>query len=329
MKTRKIIIGILYTLIFILVLILGINYYFDSKVLLDREEPTVSAVVSGSNVVVYATDNVGVYAYTYSSKNELPNYWYEANNKKEFEKTLKILTESTYYLWVKDENGNVSNPSEFNLKCKSGKFNGVKDTVYCPYSSIAAYGYKWHVLNDESGYITLFMDANQLPKKNHCDTLPTSEYCYYIDKESFDPYAWNKSIINKYLNDDFIKLLDKNINLKEVSVCSDRSGQKGCIDNDGCGGYISTHINEMGYFCHNQFTSSKVRLLTLYEYNDILLDLKNEEDKSWLYGQSEFWTMNAWNKPIYAGYINKDGSFVVDGVTTDLYDVRPVIVVKK
>ena len=96
MKTRKIIIGILYRLIFILVLILGINYYFDSKVLLDREEPTVSAVVSGSNVVVYATDNVGVYAYTYSSKNELPNYWYEANNKKEFESSEHRL----YYEFV-------------------------------------------------------------------------------------------------------------------------------------------------------------------------------------------------------------------------------------
>lgn len=170
------------------------------------------------------------------------------------------------------------------------------------------------------------MDSGQLTKMNHCDTLQTSEYCYYISNTDYDSYAWDKSIINNYLNKEFIEEIDKE--LKEVSVCTDRSAQTGCIDGDGCGGYLNTEINDLGYFCHNQFIASKVRLLTLVEYSKIVSDLEGM-DTSWLYGNAPFWTMNAWRKPIYAGSITEDKVFVVDTDTTKSLDVRPVIVVKK
>lgn len=328
MKKRKIAIGIIYSIILVLVTLFGYIYYNDSRVKLDREKPILETSISGSNVILNAKDNVGVYAYTYNSKNEIPDEWYEANEKKEFNTTLKIITSSTYYAWVKDKNGNISDVSSFTLDCLSGNFNGISDTIYCPYSSVAALGFKWHVLNDESGYITLFLDANQLEKMNHCDTLATSEYCYYLDNKNYDSYSWDKSLINHYLNNEFINLLNKGTEFKEESVCADRSGQMGCIDSDGCGGYLASQINDLGYFCQNQYVASKARLLTYKEYERILIDL-GQEDKSWVYSESEYWTMNTWHEPVYAGFINKEGTFMVDGLTTDKKDIRPVITIKK
>jgi hypothetical protein len=327
MNKRKLI-NIIYGLIFILIVIIGVFYVFKTNVENDLELPLLEVSLDGSSVIITSSDNVGISAYTYNDTNSVPNNWYEANNKKEFNKTLKILTPGTYYIWVRDLNGNISESSTVVLNCSNGSFNKINDTVYCPYSRVSILGYYWHVLSDENGYITLFMDSNQLSEMNHCDTLPTSEYCYYISEKEYDSYSWNKSIINKYLNTDFLNSISSMISLKETSICSDRSGQSGCLEDDGCAGYLNSEINDYGYVCHNQFITSKIRLLTYIEYNEILSDLANE-DKSWVYGNEKFWTMIGWNKPPYAGAIDVNGKFVVDEMTTNKLDVRPVITIKK
>lgn len=325
---KKKIINIIYSIVLILVLIIGYFYVKTVNVENDIELPILDVELNGSSILISAKDNVTISTYTYNNLNEIPSDWYEANNKKEFNKTLKIVTTGTYFFWVKDSNGNISEAKQIVLNCLSGTYDEITNDIYCPYSSVNFNGYRWHVLKDESGYITLFMDSNQLNSLNHCDSLLTSEYCYYIDEENYDSYSWNKSIINNYLNNEFINIFNKNVIFKEESICSDRSGQDGCIDNDGCAGYLSNEINEYGFICHNQFVSSKIRLLTYIEYNNILLDLK-DENKSWLYGEGKFWTMMGFNKPVYAGSINEKGIFIVDENSNTELDIRPVITIKK
>lgn len=326
MKKTTLIMNSIYVLIFVLVAVISYFYIEKTKKENDIIAPTLEVNIVGSNVTINAKDNTGVTAYAYNSVNQIPETWHKANGEKEYTDTLRIVTEGTYYIWVKDSRDNISEVKKVSLSCKSGRFNGISDDIYCPYSSVNAFGYNWHVLEDNGGYITLFMDSEQLEKMNHCDTLQTSEFCYYVSNEDYDSYAWDKSIINNYLNNEFLEKL--NVTLKDVSVCTDRSGQTGCIDNDGCGGYLNTQINDLGYFCHKQFIASKVRLLTVLEYSDILSDL-DESELYWVYGTSDYWTMNAWKKPIYAGSIRKDGTYVIDTDTTKELDVRPVIVVKK
>lgn len=327
MKKRRVLMYIIYIIIFLLVACISYFAIVKSKNDNDLLPPKVRVSITDGVVSIAAEDNVSVYAYTYNTKEVIPNKWYKANGKPKFYTELNVLSQGEYYVWVKDKNGNVSKSAYFNSFCKSGTFNTITKEVYCPYSKVQIYGYNWHVLEDKNGYIKLFMDYGQLTKMNHCDTLPTTEYCYYVDNKNFDSYSWDKSIINRYLNQEFIKKLD-GVTLKEESVCSDRSGQKGCYDSDGCGGYLAQDINSEGYFCENQFTSSKVRLLTISEYNRILNDIEGK-DTSWLTGDSRFWTMNAWRQPIYAGSINEKGVFIVDEKSTNSLDVRPVIVVKK
>lgn len=327
MNKRKLI-NIIYGIIFIFILTLGSFYIYKITVINDLKIPTLKVSLNGSSVSIEAKDNIAIESYTYNNSNKIPDKWYKANSKKEFKKTLKIITPGTYYIWVRDLNLNVSKYKTIVLNCSKGNFNKIDDTIYCPYSKISLLGYSWHVLSDEKGYLTLFMDSNQLLKMNHCDNLITSEHCYYLNEKEYDSYSWDKSIINKYLNTQFLSSISSLINIEETLVCSDRSGQSGCFEDDGCAGYLNTEINDYGFVCHSQFISSKIRLLTYIEYNDILNDLENEE-KTIIYGNEKFWTMIGWNKPLYAGSIDIDGKFRVDQNTTDKLDVRPVITIKK
>ena len=327
MSSKKIIINTIYTIIILLV---GVIMYFFIKrahVKLDIFPPVLVAKMSGSNIILNASDNVGVFAYTYNNTNEIPNEWYEANNKKEFNETLRVVSEGDYYIWVKDEYGNVSNTISFNFTCESGEFVGIDKKVYCPYSSIKAFGYNWHVLEDSDGYLTLFMDSGELKNMSHCSKKESSNYCYYVNNMNYKAYSWGNSMIGYYLNNDFKALLN-GVELKDSAVCNDESGVKGCVDNDGCGGYLADEVNSLNNFCESQYIASPIRLLTFMEYNRILKDLERD-DKTWVYGKKKFWTMNAWRKPAYASSIDINGVYNVDENSTTELDIRPVIIVKR
>lgn len=324
---RRVLINIIYTIAFLLILVIGYFIIRKTNIKTDTIPPTIETNVIGSSVIVKASDNVGVYAYAYNTKNEIPDNWYNANNKKEFETTLRIISQGRYYMWVKDEMGNISNTASFDLLCRSGKFNGIDETIYCPYSRINAFGYNWHVLEDREGEITLFMDSGELKELSHCSTKESVLFCYYKNKNDYGSYSWGKSLINEYLNKDFKDTL-KDVKYISSSVCNDEGGIKGCINNDGCGGYLSKDVNDLNNFCHSQYISSDIRLLSLSEYNRILEDLGNG-DKSWLFGNKRYWTMNTWKYPYYVPSIDIDGSYIVDEKSTSKLDVRPVMVVKR
>ena len=43
------------------------------------------------------------------------------------------------------------------------------------------------------------------------------------------------------------------VTLKDVSVCNDPSGVRGCVDDDGCGGYLEEDVNMLNNFADNHF----------------------------------------------------------------------------
>ena len=327
MNKRKVAIYIIYTIILILVFVIGYFVIRKTSVETDNEAPIIKATVNGSSVIIEASDDVGVYAYAYSDENRTPSNWYEANNKKEFTETLRIVRSGDYYVWAKDEFGNISEVANFSLACEYGNFVGIEEKVYCPYSTMKAFGYNWHILDDSDGYLTLFMDSGELKKLSHCSDKESSTFCYYASDDNKKAYSWGNSMIGYYLNNDFKDSLGE-IELKEASVCNDESGVKGCVDNDGCGGYLASDVNQLNNFCESQYIASPVRLLSFMEYNRILIDLKGS-DASWVYGTEKYWTMNAWRKEEFAASIDSDGIYTVDEKTTAALDVRPVIVVKR
>ncbi len=137
-------------------------------------------------------------------------------------------------------------------------------------------GINWHVVDtensDDEQILTLLADSGTI----------SSKMGHTSSKD--DIYKWSDSLINKYINGDFINKNTLNLPiLRDNEVCDDASGL-----------YVASYggsLSKEGICQSGKFNSYKVRLLTENEYNNLLS--KNSEDLSWLYGDSDFWLMNS------------------------------------
>lgn len=197
-------------------------------------------------------------------------------------------------------------------------------------------GVRWHVVGtalEEGGSQTLTLLADDTGYgKAHTNNVNNT-------------YKWSDSEINKYLNlntNNRNSWSSKNtINLSILNdniICDDASG----LPVTSNGGALQSDV-----FCQsNIFTTNKVRLLTETEYNNLLQNIANSNDFTWLYnnGNSDynFWLMNADSNPpesydaygvptnsarIKAKYVNVSSQKVETGSASQALRVRPVIVV--
>ena len=166
------------------------------------------------------------------------------------------------------------------------------------------------------------MKQNSLDVKlSHClDNV--SDYCYYTT-DGVSNYKWSKSYINYYLNNIYIKTLNDNIQskLKEIPICDDFI-TSGCLNDEGCGGFTKNEINFNNWSCNN-YSKSKIRILSYNEYVNIFEKIKN---KTVLIGN--YWLINS-------GVDNRGSSvqfnynvYIKEEYTTKL-DVKPVFTISK
>ena len=219
-------------------------------------------------------------------------------------------------------------------------------------------GYKWHILSDYNGYITLLMDAGQIGNMAHCGSSNnSSNNCTY--NGSYYVYSWDKSLINNYLKNTLYPELKNKITneIVPVSVCIDPSRGDGKAT---YGGYLKTEIDKInGASCNNGYETDYVRLITNSEYFNLspyysgtnsnypnvsgITRLSRDSDyANWLYcdsnkcGRSDgwWWTMASSFTSSY-NYVSTSKPVLSSGVLSSSdagmnpMDVRPVITIKK
>ena len=160
-------------------------------------------------------------------------------------------------------------PEENNVEEASSDSN-----LYNVGEAVTYAGVDWHVINTQivgdEQYVTLLADSQTTPiKMSHTSS-------------SNDTYKWSDSLINKYINSSYISSNSLNTSiLIDNFICDDASGMP-------VASYGGTLKSE-GTCQSNIYNSYKVRLLTEAEYNQ----LNNLTDKSWLYGNEDFWLQNS------------------------------------
>lgn len=214
-------------------------------------------------------------------------------------------------------------------------------------------GYKWHILGeyiDNSGRTlqTLLMDAGQISNMNHCtNDADTSTDCG-VASGSYQ-YSWDKSLIRKYLNEEFLNDLRSKVTneIIPVSICADLYDENGSY-----GGYLIEEVNDIvGASCDNIVTDY-VRLISQSEYwslspkyagenfyypniSHITRLLNSGDYNSWLYCSSNncgndegyWWSMGY-------GDLKSSTSIIPSGemasnLAAGTYGVRPVITIVK
>ena len=250
--------------------------------------------------------------------------------------------------------------SKGNANCNN--IEPIENKEYNSGDAIELVGYKWHVISDYNGYLTLFMDANQLENNSdmkHCTSdTDASTDCGVDSTGTYYVYSWDKSLIRNYLNNELKNKLEEEISNEIVpaSICIDPSR------NDGIstyGGYLKEEIENInGASCNNGYIEDYVRLISVSEYWNLspyysgtnesypntkrITKLSSNSDYAiWLYCKSNrcgnssgyWWTMasssrNNTNNVRFARGVSSDGYLSNDfGYTAS--GVRPVITIKK
>ena len=147
--------------------------------------------------------------------------------------------------------------------------------LYTVGEAITYAGINWHVINVEGvseteQNITLLADSS------------TSNEKMGHTSSTNDTYKWSTSLINSYLNSNYPERnsLNPSILIDSV-VCDDASG----LPTASYGGTLKSE----GTCQSNIYNTYKIRLLTENEYNK----LSSLTDKSWLYGNGDFWLQNS------------------------------------
>ena len=174
----------------------------------------------------------------------------------------------------------------------------VNDDQYVVGDKLRYAGVNFHVIeaipNGNEQILTLLADANQTNKK-------------HLEHTS-DVYKWSKSNINKYLNDEWLSV--HNINpssLINFNICDDASG---LFNTDANGGVV-----EADTCASNQYTTSKVRLLTQREFNNLV---NNLTDSSFLFTDN-YWLMDS----VYS--TKTDDTYNDFGVLNDDYNTSNLV----
>lgn len=211
----------------------------------------------------------------------------------------------------------------------------AESNLYNLGESLTYAGVDWHVINvsgsNDDQILTLLADSSNLNvRMGHTSS-------------SSSTYKWSESLINKYINNDYVATNTLNTPiLYDNSICDDASG----LPVASYGGTLASE----GKCQSNIYNSYKVRLLTEDEYNKLLNS--NLDDLTWLYGNNDFWLENSvyvdQTKDVYgriddativknlAKYVSKSTTSIKDGYNEDtskwVYsstkkEIRPVITI--
>lgn len=278
-----------------------------------------ASVVKNNNVVSFNVNKSDL-DYMISNKDDFNGEWKHIDYKDNI--IIKSFDENKHYIWFKDSDGNVSDVYSYNVECFLGdKGEYIKDKYYCDGSVVSIDDINYIVLSDSEKEITLMKQNSIDIKLNHC-TDSISEYCYY-DKENINKYKWSNSYINYYLNNEYIKKLNKDITnkLKEEAICDDFI-ELGCLNDEGCGGYTEDEITRNKYICNN-YSKSKVRIMSYNEYINIFDKVKKH---SILNGN--YWLMSLGENGKGSSVQYDYNVYILEDFTSKL-DVKPVITILK
>lgn len=306
------------------------NKYCANKTSLNDLEVVKGKCNSFNNIeVTYIKNNTEVsfsvnkknLEYKISNKNDFKGEW----KKTDYDENLIInfYEKGDKYIWFKDEEGNISEVINFSIDCfYSDKSIYDSKTYYCIGSNVTINDIEWIVISDSEKKIDLLKLSPINEKLSHCFD-EESNYCYYKDNNNFKEYKWSNSYINYYLNNIYIKELDYlSDKLDRIDICNSPSGTKGCDSDDGCGGYTKETIEKNKWSC-SEYATSRVRLLSYYEYNSLYASIEN---KNYIIGN--YWTM-ATSVSGKGCSIQYNGDFFVLENLKNKLDIRPVITLTK
>ena len=281
---------------------------------------TIEAQVNKNNNIISFIVNEKNLEYLISNSNDLNGKWVKPEYTDNI--IIKSFDEDKHYIWFKDKDGNLSKSYSYSVECffaNKGEYD--KNKYYCDGSIVSIDDINYIVLDDNMKDITIMKQNSLDVKLSHClDNV--SDYCYYTT-EGVSNYKWSKSYINYYLNNIYIKTLNDNIQskLKEIPICDDFI-TSGCLNDEGCGGFTKNEINFNNWSCNN-YSKSKIRILSYNEYVNIFEKIKN---KTVLIGN--YWLINS-------GVDNRGSSvqfnynvYIKEEYTTKL-DVKPVFTISK
>ncbi len=265
--------------------------------------------INKNNSQITFNFNRKIIEYLVSKNDDCTGKWIKLNKNK---LVVNMFESGNYYIWFKDENGYLSETINFDVNCLLGNNSQFsKDNLYCIGSTIIIDDEKWIVIEDYNKEITL-MKINPINKKlSHSNQI--------------SEYKWSDSLINTYLNSEYIYSLNNDIqsSLVEVEICNNSSGTLGCDSNDGCGGYKKSTIEKYKWSC-DSYTKSKVRIISYDEYSYLYDSIKNKEI---LYGN--YWTINSYKENNSGISIISNGEVFLGEPVNNLLDIRPVITIKR
>lgn len=150
-------------------------------------------------------------------------------------------------------------------------------------------------------------------------------------------YKWSASEINRYINSDWLAKNSLNPStLTDIVICDDPSSLEGTSYGGTINGSCTTNV----------FVTNKIRLLTEAEYDEILTT-PGLSNFGWLYGNQNFWLMDAVDSTINHDYygmqsnapVNNYARYIVSGNSNNAnnavqtasasnnMEVRPVITI--
>lgn len=272
------------------------------------KETSFSPVINRNNSQITFNFNNIIDEYKYSNKDDFKGNWIKLDSDILI---LNLYEEGTHYIWFKDKSGNISDTISFDISCFSTEESEYdKNILYCSGSVLIIDGSEWIVVEDRDNYTT-FMRLKSLDTK--------------LSHTKNETYKWSTSLINKYLNEEYIYKLSNDLRNKliDVEICDDSSGTTGCDSGDGCGGYKKETIEKYKWNC-NKYTKSKIRVISYEEYSYLYDKSDNKEN---IYGN--YWMINSYKDSSKTMSVTYNGQVYVNENSTSLLDIKPVITIKK
>lgn len=259
--------------------------------------------------------------YMISDKNDMNSSW----KKEEYEDNLILYfyENKTYYIWFKDEHGNITDTIKLKVDCFNTTNSEYNNKLfYCSGSILSIDKVKWIVLNDSKNEITLMKYLPLEEKMSQC-TDYESEYCYYT-KDLINEYKWSNSKINYYLNNIYIEELNSTLknNLVNSEICDDTSLDSICDSSDSCVGYLKSEINQNNWKCES-YTTSKIRLITYLEYKN---NYNNINDNELIL--DDYWSLSAGERG-YGSSIQENTEYYIKENLLNELNIKPVITMYK
>ena len=287
-------------------------------------EYNLSPVINKNNSQITFKFNNTISEYMISNKDDFSGKWIKLNKNI---LVINLYEEGEYYIWFRDSNGNLSETVTFDINCLPAEDAPYDEGIlYCTGSTLNIDNDKWIVIEDKDKLITLMRYESLDNKLNHSEE---------------ENYKWSTSLINKYLNEEYINTLSDDIKNKlvNVDICDDASGTEGCDSNDGCGGYkketiekyfaacfangCNAVINKYKWTC-STYTKSKVRIISYDEYGYLYDNIK---DKELIYGS--YWMINSYRVNNGGMSVTNNAEVFINEKVTNKLDVKPVITLKR